>query len=60
MLEIWMELHESWLSSRLSLNKPTEQIHRAVMSGEETNDTLDKGLEAAEKKKGQTMVIVQK
>lgn len=62
MLEIWMELHESWLSSRLSLNKPAEQRHRhrAVTSGEETNDALEKGLEAAEKKKGQTMVIVQK
>lgn len=49
MLEIWMELHESWLSSRLSLNKPTEQRHKAVTSGEETNDTLEKGLEAAQK-----------
>lgn len=42
-----MELHESWLSSRLSLNKPTEQTHRAVISGGWTNDTLEKGLEAA-------------
>lgn len=50
MLEIWMELHESWLSSRLSLNKPTEQTHRAVVSGEETSDTLEKGLEAAKKR----------
>lgn len=39
MLEIWVELHQTWLSSRLPLNKTTKQIHRAVLNREWTDSS---------------------